>query len=333
MRPIPAVILGGSDRRPAALPASGRALHPLASYKGVDIQVGGRPLIAILIERLSQAGGFSPLVIAGPARVYAPLGLPARIADCDRSVGDNLRAGLRSLATEYSGPLAVMACDVLPSAAELSELRARHEAEAPCALWLPFVRVPSDRSRLGAFAWKPIYRVALPDGAEAQILPGHFGVLDPAALRLPLLFRLFDAAYRTRNRSIAYRRSVMLRMVLFSLLFQDLKRLATLRAPTLTATILRSGLRLASELRARRLSLAELERLIGRIFLRREFVRLPSERGIRLPILDTLSLAEDADTEEEARAIQGLSPDRARKGLGVEEGHDPARNPRDEPSE
>jgi len=288
--------LGRSDRKPGVLPERGGALHPLATYKGVAIRLGGRPLVGWLVERLLASTGFGPVTIAGPARVYEPLGLPARVLDTDASVARNLRAAIEAQA---SGPLAVLSCDVLPSVAELSELRARYEEARPCALWFPLVRVPKDPSELGAFAWKPEYTVVLESGESVPILPGHLGILDPAQLRLPLLYRLLDAAYRTRNHSVVYRRGVLLRTVLFSLLAQDLKRLARLRAPSRTATILGSGLRLARELRAGRLRRTELEQLIGRIFLHEH------ASGVHYPILDMISLAEDIDTEEEARAIHG----------------------------
>jgi hypothetical protein len=220
-------------------------------------------------------------------------------------VARNLRAEIEAHGSAQGGPLAVLACDVLPSTAELDELRAGYERAAPCALWFPFVRVPDDPGKLGAFAWKPVYRVGTPTGAVVRILPGHLGIFEPTALRLPLLYKLFDAAYRTRNHSVPQRRAVMLRTVLFSLLGQDLKRLARLRLPDRTLTIVGSGLKLARELRRGHIGLQELERLIGRIFLREQPSRVAAGAGILFPILDMISLAEDIDTEEEARAVQG----------------------------
>ena len=304
MRSIPVTILGGSDRKPGSLPDSGAGLHSLATYKGLAIRVTEKPLVAHLVERLTAAPGFGPVTIAGPARLYARVGLEARIVDTDGSVARNLRAAIEA---HGSGPLAVMACDVLPTAEELGELRRAYEAEPPCALWFPFVRVPEDPRELGAFAWKPEYRVRV-DGepGAVRILPGHLGVFDPEELRLPLLYRLFDAAYRTRNRSVGYRRAVMLRTVLLSLLARDVGRAVCLRLPDRTLRIVGSGTRLARALRDDSLRLDELERLIGRIFLRE---RIGSERGVRLPLVDVLSLAEDVDTEEEALAIAGdLAP-------------------------
>lgn len=301
MQSIPVTILGGSDGKPGMLPESGAGLHPLATYKGVAIRVGGRPLVAWLVERLAQAEGFGPVAVAGPARVYGPLGLGVELVDTDGSVGENLRAAIEAHRRARGGPLGIMACDVLPSRVELERLRREYEEARPCALCLPFVRVPSDPRELGAFSWKPVYRV-VPEGASeaVRILPGHLGICEPEALRLPLLYRLLGAAYRTRNHSVAYRRAVMLRMVLLSLLLLDARLLVSLRAPTRTVTVVGSGLRLARELRRGEIRQADLEQLVGRILLR---AAVPHEGSLRLPITDCLGLAEDADTEEEALQI------------------------------
>jgi len=296
MQPVPVTILCGSDRKPGTLPEGSSELHPLATYKGVAIRIEGRPLVAWLVERLLASKGFGPVTLAGPARVYGALGLDARVVDTDASVARNLRAAIEA---HSGGPLAVLSCDVLPSTAEFAELRARYEEALGNALWFPFVRVPKDLKELGAFAWKPEYSVVLGSGEEVRILPGHLGILDPQCVRLPLFYRLLDSAYRTRNHSVAYRRVVMLRTVLLSLLGQDLRRLARLRAPSRTLTVLRSGLKLAHELRAGRIRLAQLEQLIGRIFLHEQ------AGGVRYPIIDMISLAEDIDTEEEARSVHG----------------------------
>lgn len=301
MESIPVTILGGSDRKPGVLPPSGVGLHPLSSVKGVSIRIEGRPLVAHLVERVTAAEGFGPISIAGPAEVYEPLGLDARIVDTDGSVAANLRAGIEASERTSDGFLAILACDVLPSAEELSSLRTRFEEARSCSLWFPFVRLPEDPSELGAFAWKPVYRLVPSGGSEAvRILPGHLGIFDPDMLRLPLLYKLLDGAYRTRNRSIATRRAVILRMVLLSLLAQDLKLLASLRLPSRTLTVLSSGLRLAGRLRVGSIEQAELEKLIGRIFLR---TQVSAGREIRYPIVDVISLAEDIDTEEEATQL------------------------------
>jgi hypothetical protein len=206
--------------------------------------------------------------------------------------------------------LALLACDVLPARAELDELHALHAAAAPCALWLPFVREPSDPAALGAFAWKPRYRIAAAPGADPErILPGHLAVVEPDVLRLPLLYRLLNAGYRSRNRPLSARRNALLFAVLGSLLARDVLGLARLCAPILTAHVVGAGLRLARRLRADALDTGELERLVARILVRRG---APLERArVRLPHTDFLSLAEDIDTEEEARELGDLAAPRA----------------------
>jgi hypothetical protein len=301
MRSIPVTILAGSDRRPAHLPEGTSELHPLMSFKAARLRPGGRPLIVHLVERLSGVSGLGPVLVAGPARVYEPLVPGVRVLDTDDTVGVNLRRAIERHVASAGGPMAILACDVLPDSAELALLRERYERDAPCALWMPFVRVPADPRALGAFAWKPTYRLRQADGAEpVRILPGHLGIVEPAALRLNLLYRLLDLAYRSRNRSIAARRLVMVRSLLASLVLRDLLELARLRAPRFTAEIVGSGLRLARELRAGRLALDELERLTGRILLHRAH----AGASVRLPVTDFVSLAEDIDTEEEARELE-----------------------------
>ncbi|MEM7306980.1 MAG: hypothetical protein AAF682_09935 [Planctomycetota bacterium] len=304
MPSIPVTILGGSDLKPSALPERGAELHALAAYKGAALRVGDRPLVVELLDRLAAAG-FGPFAIAGPERVYGPLDTGARIIETDSTVADNLRAAFddhlarRDADQPYVG---ILACDVLPSVAELRDVRARFEAACPCALWFPFVPVPDERERLGVFGWKPLYRL-VPEGERTPqlVLPGHLALLDPAALRLGLLYRLMDCAYRTRNRSIGARRAALVRTGFGRLLAEDARLALRLRLPNRTWTVLLSGLRVAARLRGGELEQLELEDRIGRIFLHRP---APPRRGIRYPVVECFGLAADADTHEEARELE-----------------------------
>jgi len=303
MRSIPVAILAGSDREAAPPPAEQRDLHPLASFKAARVLARGRPLIHELVARLGAARGFGPIVVAGPARVYEPLGLDAELLDTDGTVGSNLRRAIEHHQAGANGPLAILACDVLPTSGELGELRERYERESRSALWLPLVKAPDDPAELGPFAWKPTYLLRpAPDAEPVRVLPGHLAIFHPEMLRLELLYQLVDLAYRTRNRSIAYKRSVMVSSILGSLLWNDFVELLHLSAPTRTATVLTSGLRLARRLTATELSIPELEHLLGRIFLRTDRT-LPG--GLRTPVVECLALAEDVDMEEEARDFEG----------------------------
>jgi hypothetical protein len=308
LHPVPVTILGGSDLRPGELPRSGQRQHPLAAYKGAEVSALGRPLVAHLVERLRAVEGFGPVVVAGPAATYAPLGLEAEIVDTDGSVGTNLRAAIeRHVARPDAGALALLACDVLPETGDLRALRELYEDDAASALWYPLVRVPEDESRLGAFGWKPRYTLRRAGAATAEeVLPGHLAIVQPRAVRLPLVYRLLDVAYATRNRPLATRRRAMLRATLFALLARDLLGALRLRPPTLTATVLSSGLQFARELRAGTLAAREVERLIDGIFLRRSWRRELPACGARFPVVDVLTLAEDVDTLEEALELQRL---------------------------
>jgi len=316
MERIPITILGGSDRKRSRLPDRASGMHPLAAYKGAALRIDGQPLALILARRLLASGGFGPVSIAGPARIFQPLvedlwgpdepGPAPSVIDTDSTVAMNLKAAIGHHEAHHEGPLGILACDVLPTTPELTDLRARFEAARPVAIWLPFIKSPPDPAELGAFAWKPKYRIvpAEPEleGHEAlPVLPGHLGILKPSRLRLRLLFRLMDAAYRTRNRPVASRSWAMLWRVSGSLLWADLQRLMTLKPPTRTISVVVAGLRLSAALRSRQLEAAELERMVADVFLHHEYRRLP--RPIVLPMLTTLTLAEDIDTAEEAASV------------------------------
>ncbi len=304
---LPTVILGGSDRRAVELPASGRGKHPLAGYKGVDVHVGARPLIEVLAERLEVSGRFTPLYIAGPRAVYGGLRTSAAIIETDASFGHNIQVALERVRAAHPGsPIAFSTCDILPEVATLVALANDYGRTAPCDLWFALVKAPEQREQLGASAWKPAYRIVVAAGEPPmRVLPGHLLVADPEALRLEFLYRLFQLGYRTRNRPISQRRPVMVRGVMWELLYEDVRHLMRGQAPTLTWSVLRTGLSAARGLQAGTLTLAQLEDALRRIFVRFSHRRRYPERRIRLVLADSLSLARDIDTEEEAREVTG----------------------------
>jgi hypothetical protein len=304
---LPIVVLAGSDRRPPELPADGKQAHPLSGYKGADVRIGGRTLVETVVERLHQSGRFGRIYVLGPLRIYRTLSRRCTLVDGDGTFGENIRAGIDRVSPGASGaPIAFTTCDILPEVDTLRSVMDEYVARAPCDLWFPLIRAPEDRASLGASAWKPRYRVAPAEGeASIGVLPGHLTVADPSALRLKFLYRLMQMGYRTRNRSINYRRSAMVRGAVLELLYQDLLHLATLRAPTLTWSVLRVGIRAARQLRDGRITRRRLEDALRRILVTSRHRRRHPERRVRLPIVDGLSLALDIDTEEEARAVGG----------------------------
>jgi hypothetical protein len=297
------VIVAGSDGVPPSLPSEAALKHPLIGYKGVDLKLHGQPLIQVVMERLRSCASFGRIWVAGPRCVYEGVVDGSAIIDTDATVAENLRCAIVHLRRhEASGPVAFTTCDILPDPGELAAALGDYLAQPACAAWYPLIRVPQDRQQLKAFAWKPEYSVVPEPGAAAlRVLPGHLLIADLGALRLPLIYRLLSVAYRTRNRSIKVRRRSMVREVIWQLVFQDLRHLVTLRPPVLTWTVMRNGLALARELRAGTMLIGDLERAVTSIVLKYRYRRRSPARGVRLPLLDALSLAEDADTEEEAR--------------------------------
>jgi len=304
---IPIVILAGSDRRPAVLPESGRDKHPLAGYKGVDVWIGGRPLIALLVERLIAIGEFGPLYVVGPARAYDCVRQDSQWVESDGTVGQNFRRGFETAQAAHPGsPIACVTCDILPDVDTVRSLMEEYRREAPCDLWLPLVEAPADTGRLGASEWKPKYRIIPGPGRKGvRFLPGHLAIADPEAMRLRFLYRLIDVGYRTRNRPIRYRRTVMVRGVVAALLYQDFLHLFAGRLPTLTWSVLSAGSDAARALRAGSITREVMEEKLRKILVNHRHLRRYPRRRVMLPIVDALSLALDIDTEEEARAVGG----------------------------
>jgi hypothetical protein len=236
--------------------------------------------------------------------------------DTDSTFGGNIRAAIAAVRAARPGsPIAFLTCDVLPPPAVLARLMELYAATAPSDYWSPMVVVPETPAGLGASAWKPTYPLT-PDraGRPVRVLPGHLAVIDPEALRLGFMYRLFDVAYSSRNRSIAARRRAMLRAMVGGLLLADLGRLARLRLPTVTANVLGAGLPAAARLRRGVLTIPELERALRLMFVRGEHRVGHPERRVVIPLVDELSLAADIDTIEEARELGGDLGD-ARNGV------------------
>lgn len=302
---IPLIVLAGGDPDPGTLP-EGAENHPLAGGKGMDLRLGDRPLIDHLLERLRDCGGFDPIFIAGPRRVYGAQRQGAEVIDTDGTFAENIRMATRVVGDRAPGePLAYITCDVLPEVEELRVLLDDYRAHAPLDFWFPVVVAPERKEELGASAWKPQYRIMPRDGGEPRrVLPGHLLIADPWVNYQDLTNACFELAYRSRNRKIVYRLGLMIRSVLFLLLRQDLQRLRRLRPPVRTVTALSNGIRLALRLRDGVIRQDELEERLSRIYIHRRHRRRHPDRQGRMALFETLSLAKDIDTREEAEERQ-----------------------------
>ena len=305
---FPLVILGGRDFEGSKLPQAGQDKHPIHGYKAVDLRIGGRPFISLLLERLEACGCFEPILLAGPRRIYGPVCPELTIIDTDGSFGENVRAAFQGVESSFPGRgrhVAFVSCDVLPEPEEVKALLGDFHRHENLDFWMPQIRIPRTRESLGESGWKPRYRL-IPDGETQAVdtLPGHLILVDPQAIRRRLLFRLFDLSYRTRNRPVAYRRAVIARHVIFNLILADLRLLSRGRLPTVSWDIVVNGLAIARGLRRGTMTAEELARRVRKVYIRRRHrKRFPENRG-RMPVLEGLSLAKDVDTEEEAREVE-----------------------------
>ena len=309
MRQIPLVILGGADQRPARLPEGSEDRHPLSGCKGVDVRLGDQCLIEVVRDRLERSGVFDPIWIAGPEELYREAGVEGLMIDTNGSFGDNIRASIEAvIASGLESEMAMTTCDILPAPNELIDLMNEYRASPPSDLWFPIVR-SAPRESLGASDWKPRYRVAPTLGEDpVSVLPGHLTIFDPSAMRLDLLYRLFSLAYSSRNRPIRYRRTFILRQLLGELLKQDFLHLLDFRLPTLTWDVAVDGVRAGNRLRLGTITVAHLETALRKIFVRRRHRKQHPDRRILLPLTDSMSLARDIDTVEEAAAIGATAP-------------------------
>ncbi len=309
LQPLPLVVLGGRDRQGTQLPTEGAGKHPLHGYKGLDLRIGGQPLIAHVIERMRGSGAFDPIFIAGPAERYQEVLPEVPVIDTDSDFGTNLRHALEGVVKQCPGRhVAVVTCDVLPDAEDLERMLDDYRRHSPCDYWFALIRVPPSAAqvaqRLGESQWKPRYRI-IPDHETTAIetLPGHLLIIDPPAVRRELVYHALEAAYRTRNRSIHYRRAVIFRSLLGFLLRQDWQHVLHWRRPTYLYTVIVNGLRIAHGLQSGKMTQKQLQTYIHRVYVRYHH-RRSADRQSRLALVDALSFAKDIDTEEEAREAQ-----------------------------
>lgn len=301
MRTIPIIILAGSDGRPSELPSGANVGKSLSGIKGADITIDGAPLVCNVVQRICAARSFGPVYIAGPARVYRSICPDVELIDTNADFGTNIDRALRIIQARHPGdPAAFITCDILPEPETLDAMAENFRNAFPCDLWFPVVRVPEDPQRLGVSAWKPRYRLIPAPGQQVvEILGGHLVIVQPAALRIDFLRRLCRHVYATRNRNLAYRRTVVLSKMIGSLLAEDFRRLLSGRRPDVTWTTVRAGVSGASKLGRGRITIPQLERMLADVLIQRDRIRKMG-RCVRVPLVDQLSLALDIDTEEEA---------------------------------
>lgn len=309
MSQIPLIVLGGRDRRDAYHRPDGTEaaeMHPLRGYKGIALQVDGRPLIEVIIERMAATGVFGPIWVAGPARLYHQAIPDVRVIDTDSSFGDNLRLAVETVRTELDTEyVAVTTADILPEPSELEVATRDLVRHMPLDFWMPHIPVAQS---LGSSDWKPRYLMR-PPGASEPIgtLPGHLVVGAIDAIRFDFVYRLFDILYQSRNYPVMQRTAYAAIGMFAHLLREDAALMLRGHLPRALFTIFREGWMVALLLVSARATTRDLEERIRNISMHRSHRRLfPNRRG-RIAVLDVMSLARDIDTEEEARELTDTS--------------------------
>lgn len=299
---IPLVILAGSDRSSKRPDRAGN--EDLVGFKAVDTKLDGKPLIQVAVERFRAAGLFDPIVIAGPSTIYEPLDLGARLVDTDGSFGQNIAAATEVLVEELgSDQVAITTADIVPESSDLQRAMDDYLGHSPIDWWMAVHRV-EDPEQLQSSAYKPRYRF-IPHGETEPVatLPGHLLIANPLAGRRELIYKVFNLAYESRGRSVAFRRIFIMRGAITTLLAEDLRRLTRFQLPKITFTLVWQGLRLATSLRKGDVDIDEIEDILRKMWATgRHRKRYPDRRG-RFAVFSCRSLARDVDTVEEAREL------------------------------
>lgn len=300
--PIPILILAGSDQRRGPVHPDLHADDMLSGFKGAIPLPWGKCVAAELVDRLRNSGRFADPLLLGPRSVYENL-VDCEIVDVEGTLVETMQCAQRCISTRFpnEAPVAVSACDILPTPDEINKLlEDSYDAHSDCSFW--WQMITAEPEELGASSWKPRYGIQSEPGAPPQTAyPGHLVIYRPKALRTDLLIRLLSLAYRYRNRPLRKRVLPMLMRGVGMLAMQDLRNLAIGQLPVLTLSIPWHVLRAYSEFRRQSLEVSGLERHLGRVLLHRRFRR--DKRAVVVALSRTVSFAQDIDSQGELNAV------------------------------
>lgn len=301
---IPILVLGGSDPEAGRVPEGCDAGEMLAGYKGA-YRVGGRCLVAELIDRIRRSERFEDPILVAPRRVFERE-VDCELVDVDGPLAATLNRVIEVLETRFStslAPVALCTCDILPTPEEIRQLLQQcYEPARECMLWWELVE--SDPAELGASAWKPSYPIRPEPGQPVKNLyPGHLVILRPNSLRAWLVTHVLHMAYRYRNWNARTRHVRMVLHGLRRLVAHDVRNLLVLKAPVLSVSVPYVGMRTYRKLRRGVLTLREFERSVARTLLHREFQGAANGRPVVFSIARILSFAKDIDTQAELAEV------------------------------
>ena len=225
----------------------------------------------------------------------------AEIVDAEGSLAVMIRTAFQVITRRYgaSQPVAVAACDILPSVEDLQTLvDQEYRPHEKSMFWWQMIAASAED--LGASAWKPSYNLC-PDVGQPplRLYPGHIVVFRPDAVRVGLASSLLELAYRYRNRELRRRWAPLLLRSLGRLIWEDVRNLSRFQLPVLTAALPFRGLTAYWKYRRGGLTIPELERHVARMLLHRKYYHASGNRPLVVSVSRVTSLAKDIDTKHE----------------------------------
>jgi hypothetical protein len=297
---MPIVVLGGSDPRPGPVPRGMSPDQMLTGFKGATPLPWGRCLAAELIERIRQTNRFDEPLLIGPRRIYDNL-VDVPLVDVEGNLAATLQQAIEAVGRRFcmSAPVAVITCDILPTAEEFCRLLDDSYLPHQDALfWGQLIAAEPDA--MGASGWKPSYQFRPHEVQPPQNLyPGHLVIARPDALRLAVTVHLLSLAYRYRNRDLHQRHVRMLARGLWRLIQEDVRNLFARQLPILTISIPYHTLKVYFKYRRRKAAVADFERAMAKVFLHRKYHHEAHDRPVAFPLTPLVSFAKDIDTVAE----------------------------------
>lgn len=296
---IPIMILGGSDSKPGPVPEELEHAQMLRGYKGAIALPNGNCIAQELVKRIRLTNLFQDPVLLGPQSVYQNL-VDCRVVDVDGNLAETLRAVRNEMLSlpDPAQPVAIIACDILPTSHELMELvETCYRPHAQSCLWGQLIAV--EPTAMGASSWKPAYSFPPEPGAEPRTMyPGHLVIVRPVAVRIRLLNHLMQLAYRHRNLKLRRRPFPMITKGLGQLIREDCRNLLRGQLPVLSVSIPWHCLTAFFRFQRRQLSVSEFSRTVMKVFLHRD-VHESDSPPVVFSTTSLTSFAKDIDTKDE----------------------------------
>ncbi len=308
--PIPIIVLGGSDSKPGTVPPGMQSSDMLYGAKGTIPLSTGRPMAGEVIARIRASGCFGEPLLLGPAAWYEGQ-IDCEVVSVEGTLVQTLRRLTETIADRFPGhdPVALTACDILPTAAEFRQLMETDYApHCQSMFWWQMIR--AEPEQMGTSAWKPRYQLATGPGHDPLTMyPGHVVIVRPDALRLQLTNRFLELAYRYRNRSLRKRFFGMSGRALAALAAQDIRNLREFQLPVLTFVLPFAGLRDLFKYRRGTATLHDHERFLRRALLHRRFLSANDNRPVVISLTGLQAFARDVDSRGELEELDRRDPD------------------------